>query len=407
MKRQIKKLSIDRLSRVEALLDGYLSEQKIAGYNCLISQHAEELAYFQNGLKDVARSKPIDRSTVFRIYSMTKPITSVAMMQLYEQGLFQLDDPVHHYIPEWKDLEVFEAGDATNYTVSSAKQPMTIKDLFRHTAGLTYGFQHAHPVDEMYRNQGISSLVEGETLASMAKKMADIPLQFSPGTQWNYSVATDVLGYLVEIISGQPLDVYFQEHIFTPLGMHDTGFHIKPDQESRFAACYEYKPNSNEVGTHYGLQDDPEGSRYLKRPSLLSGGGGLVSTIDDYYIFCKALLNKGEYRGVRILGSKTVDFMARNHLPLNQDLAQMSQSRFNEAKSHGVGFGLGFSVVMDAAQSSVLCSEGEIAWGGMASTYFWIDFAEEIIVIFMTQLIPSGCYPIRNQLCATVYQALE
>ena len=406
MKDTRKKLSIDRLGNVEDVLDRYLGEGKIPGYNCLISQGGEEVAYFQNGLKDVERSRPIDRNTLFRIYSMTKPITCVAMMQLYEQGLFLLDDPVHRYIPEWKNLKVFKSGDANNFEVSKPERPMTIKDLFLHTAGLTYGFQASHPVDEIYRREGISSQIEGATLESMAKQLEDIPLQFSPGSRWNYSVATDVLGYLIEIIAGQPLDEYLQTRIFDPLGMRDTGFSVRPDQQDQLAACYQYSGEINDAGIRFSLEDDPQNSPYLEKPTLLSGGGGLVSTIDDYHIFCKMLLNKGEYGGVRILGSKTVEYMSRNHLPMGKDLAAMGQSRFAETNYNGVGFGLGFSVVLDATQSGVLSSEGEIAWGGIASTSFWVDPAEEIIAIFMTQLIPSSSYPIRSKLRAAVYQAL-
>ena len=406
MKSNRKKLSVERLNKVEALLDRYVEEGKLPGYNCLISQDFEEVAYFQNGLKDVEQSKPLDRNTVFRIYSMTKPLTSVAIMQLYEQGLCLLDDPVHLYIPEWKNLKVYQSGDASDYQVKEAERAMTIKDLLLHTSGLTYGFQQSHPVDEIYRNEHISNLVEGATLKGMAEQLVDIPLQFSPGTEWNYSVSTDVLGYLIEIISEQRLDVYFDEHILKPLGMFDTGFSVKPDQQQQFAACYAYLSEANERGVRYQLQDDPKASRYLNTPTLFSGGGGLVSTIDDYFIFTKMLLGKGEYNGVRILGSKTVEYMSRNHLPDDQDLSAMSQSRFTESSFDGVGFGLGFSVVKNAAQCSVLSSDGEIAWGGMASTCFWVDPEEVITVIFMTQLIPSGCYPVRNQLRAAVYQAL-
>jgi len=406
MQAEPKKLSIARLSKVEALLDRYVDEGKIPGYNCLISQHCEEVAYFQNGLQEIERPKPIDRNTLFRIYSMSKPITSVALMQLYEQGLFLLDDPVHDYIPEWKDLKVFKSGDATDFETVDTARAMTIKDLFRHTSGLTYGFQNSHPVDEIYRREGISNFTDGATLQGMSEQLIDIPLQFSPGAQWNYSISTDVLGYLIEIISGQRLDTYLETHILKPLGMSDTGFSVPPDQHSRFAACYNYLKHADENGRRYELQDDPKHSRYLKMPSLLSGGGGLVSSIDDYYIFTKMLLGRGEYNGVRILGSKTVEYMSRNHLPDDKDIAAMAPSRFAESGHSGVGFGLGFSVVMNAAQSGVLCSDGELAWGGMASTCFWVDPEEAITVIFMTQLIPSGCYPVRDQLRAAVYQAL-
>lgn len=406
MKENKKKLSVERLINVEAMLDRYVAEGKIPGYNCLISQDFEEVAYFQNGLKDVEQSKPMDRNTVFRIYSMTKPLTSIAIMQLYEKGLCLLDDPVHRYIPEWRNLKVFKSGEAADFETSDPERAMTIKDLLMHTSGLTYGFQESHPVDEIYRREGISSLTNGATLKDMAKTLVDIPLQFSPGTEWNYSISTDVLGYLVEIISGQSLDAYFDDNILIPLGMSDTGFSVRPNQQQQFAACYDFLRKTDENDLRYKLQDDPKTSRYLETPSLLSGGGGLVSTIDDYYIFTKMLLGKGKYNGVRILGSKTFEYMSRNHLPQDNDLASMGKSRFTESGFNGVGFGLGFSVVMNAAQSGVLCSDGELAWGGMASTCFWVDPEEAITVVFMTQLIPSGCYPVRNQLRAAVYQAL-
>jgi CubicO group peptidase (beta-lactamase class C family) len=394
--------STEKLGNVQGLIKGYVDSGKLPGYLCLISRFGEEAHFLAYGKRDVERGTAITRDTVFRIYSMSKPITSVALMMLYEKGAFQLDDPVAKYIPQWRDLRVFAGGDAKSHQVVAPARPMTVKDLLTHTSGLTYGFLGTHPVDAMYRAAQIGGSAPGATLAGMIDDLAKLPLQFSPGTQWNYSVSTDVCGYLVQVLADQDLDHYVAERITRPLGMDDTGYFVAPKNHARFAACYDRVVATNSIK----LQDDPTKSPYLERPTFLSGGGGMVSTIDDYHTFTRMLLGKGEVNDVRLLGRKTVEYMTLNHLPGNKDLAAMGQPIFSETPYDGIGFGLGFSVILDPATANVLDSPGEFAWGGAASTYFWIDPVEELIVIFMTQLLPSSSYPIRRQLKTLVYQAL-
>ena len=391
-----------RLENVGNFMAGYLDDGKLPGYACLVSRRGEEALFLSGGDMDVERGKQMRRDTIFRIYSMTKPITSVALMMLYEQGHFQLDDPVAKYISAWKDLKVFSGGDEHDFEVTDPERAMTIKDLFTHTSGLVYGFQQAHPVDAMYRARGQGGMRTQGTLDDMIEMLADVPLKFSPGTRWNYGVSTDVLGYLVQQFADRPLDDFIAEHITGPLGMVDSGFSVPAGQVERFAACYERVPKSN----GYKLQDDPETSPYLERPTFLSGGGGMVSTMDDYHRFTQMLLGQGELDGARLLGRKTVDYMTMNHMPDNQDLKGMGQPVFSETPYEGIGFGLGFSVVIDPAAANVLDSVGDYAWGGAASTYFWNDPSEDLTVLFMTQLLPSSSYPIRRQLKALVYQAL-
>ncbi len=394
-------MSEERLQRLGRHLDRYVIDGRLPGYACLVSRHGVEAWFGASGQRDVERGLAVTRDTVFRIYSMTKPITSVALMTLYERGLFQLDDPVARYIPQWRDLRVFAGGDANTYSVRRPDRPMVIKDLLTHTSGLTYGFQHAHPVDALYRARGVGLLTSTMTLAEMIDALAELPLQFSPGARWNYSVATDVLGYLVERLADQDLDDFIRSTITAPLGMSDSGFTVPAGASARFAACYE-----RSRGDGLRLQDDPENSSYHARPLFLSGGGGMVSTLDDYHRFARMLLGGGAVEGVRILGRKTLAYMTANHLPGNRDLAAMGQPAFAETPFEGIGFGLGFSVVLDPVAANVLDSPGEFAWGGAASTYFFVDPREELVVIFMTQLLPSSAYPIRRQLKTLVYQAL-
>ncbi len=393
-----KDFSADRLRRVANHIDRYVEEGKYPGALCLVSRGGEEAFFHQVGLRDVERSRPMQRDSVLRLYSMTKPVASVALMMLYEEGRFQLDDPVSKYVESWEGQEVFDRGDADRYVATKPAAPMTIKHLLTHTSGLTYGFMNEHPVDALYRRARVTGT---GTLNDMVAKLAGIPLKFSPGTQWNYGVSTDVCGYLVEQFSGQALDEFVAERVFGPLGMRDSGFQVRADAADRFAACYEHVAPAT-----YRLQDDPAESRYHARPIFFSGGGGMVGTIDDYHRFALMLLGKGELDGERLLGRKTVEYMTANHLPGNCDLAAMGQPVFSETSYQGVGFGLGFSVVVDPAAANVLDSPGEYAWGGAASTYFWIDPVEEVIVVFMTQLLPSSTYPIRRELKTLVYQAL-
>lgn len=394
-------LSLDRLERITRHLDEhYIQPGKLPGAVTLVARHGEVVWTRAQGLMDVERNKPARRDTIFRIYSMTKPVTSIAMMQLYEQGRFLLDDPVHKYIPSWKNLSVYKAGSWPDFQTEPAAASMTIRDLLTHMSGLTYGFLERSNVDAAYRQlklDGSGSL----TLDKLIDRLAELPLEFSPGTAWNYSVSTDVVGYLVQLLSGQPLDDYFEEHIFSPLGMTDTGFQVPEDKLDRFAACYLHQP-----GDSMKLQDDPARSRYLRNPGFLSGGGGLVSTVDDYHRFAQALCQGGEYAGQRIIGRKTLEFMRSNHLPGNQDLPALSIGAFSETPYEGNGFGLGFSVKTDVAKSHTNGSVGEYGWGGLASTNFFIDPEEDMVVIFMTQLIPSSSYPVRQELRAMVHAAL-
>lgn len=395
-------VAAERIAAVDPFLNRYVSSGRLPGYSVLVSRRGEEAFFGKAGARDVERNAKLERDTVFRIYSMTKPITSIALMMLYEQGAFALDDAVSRYIPQWQQLKVFASGTEHDFQVTAPRRAMRVKDLFTHTSGLTYGFMQSHPVDAMYRSQDVGGMATSGTLEDMIVKLADIPLQFSPGDRWNYSVSTDVLGYLVQKLADMPLDEFIRTRITQPLGMKDSGFSVRPDQASRFAACYERVPNTDT----YRLQDDPTKSTYLKPPTFLSGGGGMVSTIDDYHNFTRMLLGKGEYAGVRIIGRKTLEYMTLNHMPGNKDLAAMGQPVFSETPYDGVGFGLGFSVVIDPATSNVVDSVGEYAWGGAASTYFWVDPVESLIVIFMTQLLPSSSYPIRRQLKQLVYQSL-
>ena len=323
-------------------------------------------------------------------------------MMLYEEGRFELKDPVSRYIPAFADTPVFRSGSVTNPALEPQRSPMQVWHLLSHTAGLTYGFLHAHPVDAMYRQAGFEwGNPPGASLEECCDRWAALPLLFQPGTEWNYSVATDVVGRLVEVISGQPLDVFLEERILGPLGMIDTFFGCPEDRHDRLAALYTPAP-----GTRKAVRNDAMGNASLTTPACLSGGGGLVSTAADYHRFVQMLLRGGSLDGVRILGPRTVDYMARNHLPGGVDLTEFGRPLFAETAFDGVGFGLGFSVVTDAAQAKVLSSEGEFAWGGAASTAFWVDPAEEITAVLMTQLLPSSTHPLRSQFKQLVYQAV-
>jgi CubicO group peptidase (beta-lactamase class C family) len=390
----------------------YLDSGRFPGTQTLIYRRGHIAHSAVQGFADLERKAPMKDDTIFRIYSMTKPITSVAFMMLVEEGRVALDEPVHRYIPEWKDLRVFVAGTPPLFMTRPVARPMQIVDLLRHTSGLTYGFQQRSNVDAAYREKKIGEIEKAGTLQSMIEDLASIPLEFSPGEAWNYSVATDVLGYLIEKISGMPFEQFLQQRIFDPLGMNDTGFHVPADKAHRFAACYNASPGgmaSFHAPGNKGsltLQDDPATSSFLTPPSFISGGGGLCSTAADYLTFCRALLNRGELGGVRLLAPKTLALMTTNHLPDNKDLTQLSRSLFSEATFAGVGFGLGFSVTMNPALTLIPGSAGEYAWGGAATTSFWIDPAEDLIAIFMTQVLPSSAYPVRRELRTLVYSAI-
>ena len=323
-------MSTERLQRIDThLQDKYVTPGKLAGALTLVARKGEIAHFSAVGARDAERGKPVEKDTIFRIYSMSKPITSVALMTLYEEGRFQLDDPVHKFIPEWEDLRVLVAGAHPNFTTRRPERAMTVRDLLSHQSGLTYGFHMRDSVDAAYRELGV--LDPSDTLAATAAKLAKLPLLFTPGSAWNYSVSSDMCGYLVEVISGKPLDAFFQARIFDPLGMVDSGFSVPDATAGRFAACYAAAPGGGRV-----LQDDPEQSPYRKRPALLSGGGGLVSTATDYFRFAQMLLNGGQLDGVRILSRKTIALMATNHLPGGQDLAAVAPpGLFSEAAMSG------------------------------------------------------------------------
>ncbi len=388
-----------RLERITTHLNAnYIEPGKIVGCQVLVSRHGQP-AYFRSfGLMDRERSKPMTDDTIFRIYSMTKPITSVALMTLYEQGHFQLNDPVHRFIPEWRDQKVWVSGDIDEMELKAPDQPMTMRHVLSHTAGLTYGATN-HPVDKAYRRNGVNR-DRSETLRTFIEKLALVPLRYQPGERWMYSFATDVCGYLVEAISGKPFDQYLQETIFDPLGMGDTSFWVRPEKLPRFAANYQRQPDKT-----LKLIDDPERSTYLQNPSFFSGGGGLTSTTADYLRFCEMLRRGGELGGARILGPRTIDLMARNHLAEGKDLTQMAIGAFSETAYEGVGFGLGFAMTLDEVDAGSL-GEGDYYWGGAASTIFWVDPLEDLVVIFMTQLMPSATFNFRGQLKNIIYSAI-
>jgi CubicO group peptidase (beta-lactamase class C family) len=396
-------LSGDRLTRIEShLQDRYLAPKKIAGVLTLVARRGKVAYLSPVGMMDVKREKPMTEDTIFRIYSMTKPIATVALMMLYEHSHFQLGDQVYKYIPEWRNLEVYVSGEYPNFVTKPPERDMTIRDLLTHTSGLTYGAsaELGTPVGAAYQKLEVMDRRKG-TLKKMVQEVAELPLEFSPGSRWNYGISTDVCGYLVEVISGMSFDEYLKKHIFEPLGMVDTGFHVPPEKADRFAANYNRDANKK-----LQLMDDPANSAYLTPPTCFSGGGGLVSTAADYYRFCQMLLNGGELDGVRLLGPRTIEYMTINHLPGNQDLTDLSISAFSETANEGVGFGLGFAVIIDLVKSQQVGSLGEYYWGGAASTIFWIDPAQDLIVIFLTQMMPSNTFNFRGQLKSLIYPAI-
>jgi len=394
-------LSPARLATLDRFLQSrYIDTGKIPGTLTLIFRRGEVAHFKALGMADVERQQAVREDTIFRLYSMTKPLTSVAFMMLVEQGLVALDEPVHHLIPEWKDLGVYQGGFMETYRSTRPARPMLMIDLLRHTSGLTYGFQQTTNVDAGYRKLQVGERAAGETLDGMIAKLAGLPLEFSPGTAWNYSHSTDVLGYLVGKISGHSFEQFLRAHIFEPLGMNDTAFQVTTGKEARFAACYAATPKNPLL-----LFDDPAKSPYLQAPTMVSGGGGAVSTAADYLRFCRMLLNGGTLDGIQILSPKTIALMTLNHLPDNKDLPALSRSLFSEVTYSGVGFGLGFAVTLDTAKTMLPGSIGDYFWGGAASTYFWIDPREELITIFMTQLMPSTTYAIRRELRTLVYSA--
>ena len=399
-------LDKERLKRIDAHFARYVEDGRLPGWLLTIGRHGRLAHVARCGSRDLEAGLPVTDDTVWRIYSMTKPITSVAAMILYEEGRLALTDPVSAFIPAFEDVRVYDGGSDLKQVTVPATEPVRIWHLLTHTAGLTYGFHRVHPVDALYRAAGFEwGTPPGVDLAQACDIWAGLPLLFQPGTEWNYSVATDVLGRVIEVASGQRLDEFFTTRIFRPLGMTGTAFWADPAAAGRLAALY--RPGEDGKATRM----DVFGQAALKEPRLLGGGGGLVSTAADYDRFTQMLLSgpdspAGDLDGIRLLSPRTVGYMARNHLPGGLDLESFGRPLFAEAPFRGVGFGLGFAVVIDPVPGQVACSAGEISWGGAASTSFWVDQEAGLTVSFFTQLLPSSTYPIRPQLRQLVYQAL-
>jgi CubicO group peptidase (beta-lactamase class C family) len=393
-------VSVDRLCRLDEVLHRYVDVGKLPGVQTAVSRHGTVVHRDCYGCTDVDAGKTVAPDTMYRIYSMTKPITSVALMMLYEEGHFLMENPVSRWLPEFADLSVWVDGTADAPQTRPLDAPLTVHHLITHTSGLTYGFQYQHPVDELYRRNDLGNFSVPEyDLDECLRRLGRLPLLFEPGTRWNYSMSTDVCGALVERMSGQPLDEFFRTRIFEPLGMHDTDFCAPGSQTDRCSVLYVFAPGK-------GMRPMASAAAMTRRPAMLSGGGGLVSSTDDYLRFCQMLLNGGELAGVRLLSPRTLRFMATNHLPGRRTLNDMGQSTFAETAMEGTGFGLGFSVLLDPAANRSLGTPGQFAWGGAASTAFWVDPIEDLTVVFMTQLLPSNTYPLRRHLQAGVYQAL-
>ena len=384
------------------LQERYLTPQKIAGCSVRVVRNGVTAYAASLGMMDLERQRAMRGDTIFRIYSMSKPITSVALMMLFEEGRFQLTDPVYKFIPSWRQHQVWVEGQGESMVTRPPAGPMTIQHLLCHTSGLTYGgFLPGLelPVDTAYATAGISR-AGTDTLAQFVEKLAQVPLLYEPGSRWSYSLSTDVCGHLIEVISGQPLEDFLRERLFEPLNMPDTRFSVPDDKLERFAACYERAPDKS-----LQLQDDPATSRFRQPPLAPSGAGGLVGTMNDYANFCEMLVNRGEFRGQQLIGRPILELMTRNHLG-GSSLAQMAVGGFSETSNEGVGFGLGFASTIDAAASGTV-GEGDFYWGGLASTLFWVDPTEDLFAIFMTQLIPSSTFNFRGQIKNLIYGAIR
>ena len=401
-------LSTARLERItEHLERNYIGPGKIAGAQVAVARHGH-LAYFRSfGQMDRERGKVMTDDAIFRIYSMSKPITSVALMSLFERGYFQLNDPVSRFFPSWKNHQVWVSGSGADMKTEAPRRPVSMRDMLCHTGGITYGSalvalgapDEGHPVDKIYAEVGVRR-GRGETLMEFMDKLGKVPLRYQPGERWQYSLSTDVCGALVEKISGKRFDRYLQETIFDPLGMKDTSFSVADDKLDRFCANYRRGADKS-----LKLMDDPQTSEYRKEPTFFSGGGGLTGTTEDYLRFCEMLRRGGEFKGARVLGPRTIELMKRNHLKDGQDLTQMALGGFSETANEGVGFGLGFASTLDEVANGGL-GAGDFYWGGAASTIFWVDQKEDLSVVFMTQLMPSGAFNFRGQLKSIVYSSI-
>jgi CubicO group peptidase (beta-lactamase class C family) len=402
-------MSAERLARIRPAVEKHIGEDRIAGAVTLVARRGQVVHLDAVGLMDREHGKPMQTDTIFRLYSMTKPVTCVALMALYEKGRFQLTDPVAKFIPAFADLKVYAGGDRASMELADLARPVTIRDLMTHTSGLTYHWLEYGPVEEMYRELDMWS---NALLPEFVAALAELPLAFQPGTAWRYSVAHDVVAYLIEILSDRPLDAYLRETLFEPLGMVDTGFCVREGELDRFAAMYGSLriEESDSTAMQWfaraaaGVNEclaRPEESREAAPHSVFRGGNGLVSTAADYTRFAQMLLGNGELEGTRILSRKTVELMTTNHLPPN-----LMPYELQGMYSPGRGYGLGVEVIMDVGQSQIVGSVGAYSWSGAASTYFWVDPQEELIGIQMAQFQPGGFHAIANDFRVAAYQAI-
>lgn len=404
--------SPSRLARLDDVMKRrYVDSGHLPGVLTMIYRRGKLIYTGMSGQMDLERGKPMREDTIFRIYSMSKPITAVALMMLAEEGLIGLDDNVSTHIPSWKELGVYATGlpsiattAAPTFLTTPPARPMKVVDLVTHTSGLTYGFLNCTSVDRAYRRARIAEPSAEGGLDAMIEHLATLPLEFSPGTQWNYSVAIDVMGYLVQKLSGTSFGEFLRTRLFEPLGMTDSGFWCPPEKIDRFASCYMPRP-----GGGLQTQDDFGKSTYAAPPSLESGGGGMVSTAHDYLRFCAMMLNGGTLDGVQILSPKTVALFSLNYLPDNKELADMAPpGNFSELGYSGIGFSIGCGVNIDVAKTRLPGTLGEFFWGGAAATAFWIDPKEELAVVFMTQVIGSEVrLTLRRDLRTLVYAAMN
>jgi CubicO group peptidase (beta-lactamase class C family) len=397
-----------RLQRLDRRLARWVDDGQLPGFLVTVARHGQLVHVGRYGSRNVESGLPVEEDTRWRIFSMTKPVTSVAAMMLYEEGAFELNDPISKWLPEFAETRVYVAGSAMKPVTAPQVEPIRVWHLLTHMSGLTYGFHHAHPVDAMYRAMGHEwGSPPGADSAEVCRQWASVPLAFQPGSEWNYGVSTDVLGRLVEVLSGQPLDEFFQQRIFAPLGMRDTSFGLRPEDDvdslARLYLATPGQPDGPATGMMFSEAFDAAAHT---KPAFLSGGGGLVSTAGDYLRFVELLRRGGSYDGGRLLGPRTIAHMVRNHLPGNQDLESFGRPLFAETPLRGVGFGLGFSMIIDPARYGVVASLGDYSWGGAASTAFYVDPVEDVTVTFYTQLLPSSTLPIRNHLRQLVNQAI-
>ncbi len=395
-------LDSTRLKKIDEHFNRYVDEGRLAGYAVAVARHGKVAHFGMYGHKDSETSTPITDDTMYRIYSMTKPITSIALMMLVERGLLQLTDPVSKFIKSFGETRVWNTGTVLKPLTNALTEPIRIWHLLTHTAGLTYGYMYSDVVDDMYRRAGFEAGVAyADSLEVVCDKYAALPLLFQPGSSWNYSVATDIVGRVIEVVAKMPLDEFFDKNILQPLEMHDTAFWVPNEKHDRVASLYRYDETNHKKAKLSGF-----GNSALDKPVFFSGGGGLISTASDYFKFIRMLEGRGKSGNVRLLSSRTFEMMVMNYLPNNADISTFGRPLGEEIFYDGLGFGLGFSVVVDQAKTRVACPNGTFGWGGMASTAFWVDPVNEISAMFFTQLIPSSTYPIRPYLRSLVYAAV-